>query len=80
MIGSRIVTCQLLVTDGHKMSVIEVSSEDEVECAFLGLHVNKRPGPDGITAAILKRLASVVKIPLTFVFNLSLSAGFLQAI
>jgi hypothetical protein len=59
---------------GHKMSAIEVS-EDEVECAFLDLDVNKGPSPDGITPAILTRLASVVKVPLTFVFNLSLSAG-----
>jgi hypothetical protein len=36
------------------MSAIEVS---EVNCAFLGLDVNKRPGPDEITP--LKRLASV---------------------
>jgi hypothetical protein len=56
--------------NGHKMSAI-----DEVECAFLGLDVNKGPGPDGITPAILKRLASVVIVLLTFVFNLSLSAG-----
>jgi hypothetical protein len=54
--------------DDHKMSAIEVS-EDEVECAFLGLDVNKGPGPDGITPAILKRLASVVKVPLTFVLT-----------
>jgi hypothetical protein len=31
---------------------------------FVGLDVNKGPGPDGITPAILKRLASVVKVPL----------------
>jgi hypothetical protein len=61
------------------MSAFEVS-EDEVECAFLGLDVNKGPGPDGITPVILKRLASVVKVPLTFVFNLSLSAGVFPAI
>jgi hypothetical protein len=35
------------------MSTIEIA-EDEVECAFLGLDVNKGPGPDGITRAILK--------------------------
>jgi hypothetical protein len=39
------------------------------------LDVNEGPGPDGITPAILTRLASVVKVPLTFVFNLSLSAS-----
>jgi hypothetical protein len=65
--------------DGHKMSAIEVS-EDEVECAFLDLDVNKGPSPDGNTPAILKRLASVVKVPLTFVFNLSLSAVVFPAI
>jgi hypothetical protein len=48
--------------------------------AFLGLDVNKGPGLDGITPAILKRLVSVVKAPLTFVFNLSLSAGIFPAI
>jgi hypothetical protein len=65
--------------DGHKMSAIEVS-EDEVECAFLGLDVNKGPGPDGITPAILKLLASVVKVLLTFVFSLSLYAGVFPAV
>jgi hypothetical protein len=50
-------------------------SEDEVECAFLGLDVNKGPGPDGIAPAILKRLVSVVKVPV--VFNLSLLVFFL---
>jgi hypothetical protein len=35
---------------------------------------------DGTTPAILKRLASVVKVPLAFVFNLSLSAGVFPAI
>jgi hypothetical protein len=38
------------------------------------------PGPDRITPAKLKRLASVVKVPLTFVFNLSLSADVFPAI
>jgi hypothetical protein len=65
--------------EGHKMSAIEVS-EDEVECVFLGLDDNQGPSPDGITPSILKRLASVVKVPLTFVFNLSLSAGVFPAI
>jgi hypothetical protein len=60
--------------DGHKMSAMEVS-EHQVECAFLGLDVNRGPGPNGIAPAILKRLASVVKVPLTFVFILSLNAG-----
>jgi hypothetical protein len=65
--------------DGHKMSAIEVS-EDEDEYAFRGLDVNKGPGPDGVTPAILKRLASVVKVLLTFVSNLSLSASVFRAI
>jgi hypothetical protein len=59
----------LIPGDGHNMSAIEVS-EDAVECAFLGLDVNKGLGPDGIAPAILKLLASVVKVSLTFVFNL----------
>jgi hypothetical protein len=33
-----------------------------------------------LNEAILKRFASVVKVPLTFVFNLSLSAGVFPAI
>jgi hypothetical protein len=64
--------------NGQRMSAIKVS-EDEVGCDFLGLHVNKGPGPDQITPAILKRLGSVVKVPLTFVFNVSLSAGVFPA-
>jgi hypothetical protein len=65
--------------DGHKMSAIEVS-EDEIEFTFLGLDVNKGPGPEGIAPVLLKWLASVVKVPLTFVFNLSLFASVLPAI
>jgi hypothetical protein len=42
---------------------------------FSGLGNQQRPGPNGITSAILKRL-----VPLTFVFNLSLSAGAFPAI
>jgi hypothetical protein len=65
------------------MPTVEIS-EDEVECAFLGWDVNNGPGPElrnyRITPAILKRLASIVKVPLTFVFNLSLSAGVSPAI
>jgi hypothetical protein len=64
--------------DGHRMSAIGVS-EDEVECTFLGLDVSKRPSLDGITPAILKQLVSVVKVPLTIVFNLSLCAGVFPA-
>jgi hypothetical protein len=61
------------------MSTIKIS-EDEVECVFLGLYVNKGPGPDGIPPAILKRLASFFKVTLIFVFNLSLSVGVFPAI
>jgi hypothetical protein len=34
--------------DSHKMSTVEIF-EDEVECAFLSLDVNKKPSSDGIT-------------------------------
>jgi hypothetical protein len=55
--------------DGHKMSAIEVwawtSTKDPTRTE---LH------------QLLKRLASVVKVPLTFVFNFSLSAGVFPAI
>jgi hypothetical protein len=45
-----------------------------------GLGRQQGPSPDGITPAILKQLASVVKVPLTVVFNLSLCAGVFPAI
>jgi hypothetical protein len=64
--------------DKHKFYTIEINV-NEVECAFLGLDVNKGPGPDGITPANLKWLASFIKAPLTFVFKLSLSAGVFPA-
>jgi hypothetical protein len=41
------------------MSAIEIS-EDEVECAFLGLDVNKGPCPEGITPAIALRIVNFV--------------------
>jgi hypothetical protein len=73
---SIFLICQLL------MSVIKFLQlkSDKVECAFLGLDVNKGPGLNGITRAILKRLASIFKFPLTVVFNLSLSTGVFPAI
>jgi hypothetical protein len=42
--------------------------------------MNKGSGPDEITPAILKLLASVVKVPLKFDVNLSLPAGVWSAI
>jgi hypothetical protein len=48
--------------DGHKMSTVYVS-EDEVECAFLDLDVNKGLSLDGIAPVILKWKESFV-VPL----------------
>jgi hypothetical protein len=56
--GSWIVNLPTL-DDCHKMSAVEVS-EDEVECAFLDLDVNKGLSVDGNAPAILKRLSKLI--------------------
>jgi hypothetical protein len=56
------------------MSAIEIS-EDEIECVFLRLDVNRRN-----YTSYFETVGSVVKVPLTFVFNLSLSVGVFPAI
>jgi hypothetical protein len=65
--------------NSYKIFSIEIS-EDEVKRAFLGLDVNKEPGPNGIAAPILIWLASLVKVCLTFIFNLLLPAGVFPAV
>jgi Reverse transcriptase (RNA-dependent DNA polymerase) len=63
----------------QKVSLIQFAETAVLE-AILDLDEQKGPGPDGITPSILKKLVSVVKVPLTFLFNLSLSSGVFPAI
>jgi hypothetical protein len=58
----------------HKVSLIQFT-ETAVHEAILELDEQKGPGPDGISPSILKKLVSVLRVPLTFLFNLSLSSG-----
>jgi hypothetical protein len=51
-----------------------------VEKAILGLDEQKGPEPDGILSSILRKLVSVIKVPLTLLFNLSLSTDILPAV
>jgi Reverse transcriptase (RNA-dependent DNA polymerase) len=55
-------------------------AEIAVHEAIMDLDEQKGPGPDGITSSILKKLVTVVQVPLTFLFNLSLSSGVFSAI
>jgi hypothetical protein len=64
--------------ESHKVSLVQ-STQTAVEEAILGLDKQKGLGPVGISPSILRKLVSIVKIPLTLLFNLSLATGiFLQ--
>jgi hypothetical protein len=60
--------------ESHKVSLVQFM-QTAVEEAILGLAEQKGLGPDGISPSILRKLDSVVKVPLTLLFNLSLSTG-----
>jgi hypothetical protein len=61
------------------MSLIQFE-ETVVQEAMLDLVVQKGPGLDGISPFILNKLVSVMLVPLTFLFNLSLSSDVFSAI
>jgi hypothetical protein len=65
---------ELDIETSNKMTTL-IFSEDDIELAFRSLDINKGPGPDGIATSILTHLADVLKVPLTLLFNLSLSSG-----
>ena len=53
----------------------EEFSEEEVRKLLLGLNVSKSPGPDQFHPVVLRELADIIHIPLTYIFNLSFGAG-----
>jgi hypothetical protein len=63
----------------HKISLVQLT-QTAVENAILGLDEQKGPGLDGISSSILRKSVSVVKVPLTLLFNLSLSTGICPAV
>jgi hypothetical protein len=56
--------------ESHKVSFVQLT-QTAFEKDILGLDEQKGPGPDGISPSILRQLVSVVKVPLTLLFNLS---------
>jgi hypothetical protein len=60
--------------ESHNVSLVQIT-QTAIEKAILGLNEQKVPGPDGISSSLLRKLVSVVKIPLPLLFNLSLSTG-----
>jgi hypothetical protein len=63
----------------HKVSLVQLT-QTAVEEAILGLNEQKGLGPDGISLSLLRKLVSVVKAPLTFLFNMSLLTGIFPAV
>jgi hypothetical protein len=61
-------------TKPHKL-MREIVAKD-----LYDLYKQKGPGNDGITPSVLKKLVSVVQVPLTFLLNLSFSLGVLPGI
>jgi hypothetical protein len=55
-------------------------AENAVHEAIMDLDEQKSPGPNGITPSILKKLVSVVQLPLTFLYNVFLFSGVFSAI
>lgn len=50
-------------------------SQSEMQKALCALNVNKSPGPDGLHPRILKELSNELSLPLTALFNKSLTSG-----
>jgi hypothetical protein len=65
--------------ESHKVSLVQVK-QTAVEEVILGLDEQMGPGPDGISPSILRKLVSVVKVPLTLLFKLFLSTGIFPAV
>jgi len=53
-------------------------SASEVKSIFNNLDASKSPGPDGITARLLKEVAPEISASVTSIFNKSLKAVFSQ--
>ncbi len=70
---------EIVDENSRKVSLIQFT-EEAVEKAILQLDEQKGPGPDGISPFILKKIASILKSPLTALFNLSLASGVFPAI
>jgi hypothetical protein len=62
-----------------KVSLLQFA-KNAVHEAIMDLREQVGLGPDGITPSVLEKLVSVVQVPLTFLFNLSLSSSVFPAI
>ncbi|KAI8516837.1 hypothetical protein Bbelb_054180 [Branchiostoma belcheri] len=62
------------VSPGTLLESLQVT-EDEVRQQLLSLKVGKSCGPDDITPNLLRRVADSISVPLTNLFNMSLSLG-----
>ena len=58
----------------HELSSVAVSAS-EVKSIFNNLDASKSPGPDGITARLLKEVAPEISASVTSIFNKSLTSG-----
>lgn len=74
--SSDSVNCEDLQVDVLHPDLFEISTtQSEVEDILVNLYANKATGVDGIPARILKSCARELSMPLTKLFNLSLSLG-----
>ena len=60
--------------NGNKISTFNITPE-MVKNKLSNLNVNKAAGPDGLHPRVLKELASTLSVPLSILFNTSLSSG-----
>ena len=60
------------ITSKFKIDIIQ---EEDLEIAFSSLKISKAPGYDNISAKMIKGCLPSLKIPLLYLFNLSLSTG-----
>ena len=58
----------------HELSSVAVSAS-EVKSIFNNLDASKSPGPDGITARLLKEVAPEISASVTSIFNKTLTSG-----
>ena len=58
-----------------KSLFIELVTKPEIENEILSLNHNKSCGIDGISPLVLKKVATLVSVPLTEMFNMSFETG-----
>ncbi|CAG4940655.1 unnamed protein product [Colias eurytheme] len=79
---NRLSATEQTLTNNHSLATPSINSffflptdESEVDKYLSQIKSDSSPGPDGITARLLKKIRPFIAKPLSHIFNLSLSSG-----